>query len=222
MAAQSSSTGSNDEPPDDALDNGRILSLSDGVFAFALTLMVLQFDTPEPAKVAASALSTEVLEQWPSFVAYAITFFVIANYWAVHHRTFRYIRSHDATVIWINILFLLCISFLPFPTDVMGEYDQAAFATIFYALWMTVTSLVLTGLWAYVGHQRRLLHDTCDADTIRYNVCRGLFTAGVFLFSMPFTAIDADLARVTWLLLFPGHYLLARQFPRIRRDAIAV
>src|SRR5688500_1660825 len=95
------------------LDNGRMLSLSDSVFAFAMTLMVLSFDTPDPQRVSNAALRAFILHQWPSLIAYVITFSVVANYWAVHHRTFRYIRSHDMVLVWINIAFLFCISLLP-------------------------------------------------------------------------------------------------------------
>lgn len=109
-------------------DNGRILSLSDSVFAFAMTLMVLQFNTPDPDRVRSGALRGFIVEQWPSLISYGVTFLIVANFWVIHHRTFRYIRAHDTALVWINILFLLCISFLPFPTEVMGEYDRAPFA----------------------------------------------------------------------------------------------
>lgn len=190
-------------------DNSRILSLSDSVFAFAMTLMVLQFDTPTPDKVAVSSLARVVLEQWPSLVSYVITFLVIANYWAIHHRTFRYIKANDAGLVWINILFLLCISFLPFPTDVMGEYDHVSFAVVFYSASMAITSLVLTLLWAYVGRQRRLVHDTVDDRLILFSIWRGLGTAGIFLLSIPIAYVNVPWARTSWLLLIGFHYVMA-------------
>jgi uncharacterized membrane protein len=202
---------------DSSLDNGRIISLSDGIFAFAMTLMVLQFDTPQPDRIAAGALRSYVLNQWPSLISYVISFSVVANYWVIHHRTFRYIKAHDMALIWINIFFLLCISFLPFPTDVLGEYHQTAFAVQFYALSMIITSAALTGLWLYLGRQRRLLHDACDEETVRYNVYRGATVAAVFGLSIPVAHVDAQVAWLCWLLLFPMHRVLTRSF-RNRRD----
>ena len=207
---------------DDQLDNGRIISLSDGVFAFAMTLMVLQFDTPDPERISRGALRSYILDQWPSVVSYAITFFVVANYWVVHHRTFRYIRTHDTALMWINILFLLCISFLPFPTDVMGEYDDTVFAVQFYALAMTVTSAVLTGLWLYLARQRRLLHDTCDERTVRYHIYRGVATSAVFLLSVPVALLNVRVAWLCWTLLFPAHHFLAASLHEEQGDAVAV
>jgi uncharacterized membrane protein len=197
---------------DDDLDNGRIISLSDGVFAFAMTLMVLQFDTPDPERVSPGALRAYILDQWPSLLSYTITFGVIANYWVIHHRTFRYIRTHDTALMWINILFLLCISFLPFPTDVLGDYHETAFAVQFYGLAMAVTSAMLTGLWLYLARQRRLLHDSCDELTVRYQIYRGAATCAVFLLSVATTLLDVRIAWVCWTLLFPAHRLLARSY----------
>ena len=92
---------------DGDFDSARISGLSDSVFAFAMTLMVLQFDTPSPETVAAGRLARDVIRQWQSLLAYVITFLVVASFWVAHHRTFRYIRSSDAAVVWLNILFLL-------------------------------------------------------------------------------------------------------------------
>lgn len=94
-------------------DNDRLISLSDGVFAFAMTLMVLQFDTPAPGRVAAESLRHEILAQWPSLLSYAFTFFVIANYWIVHHQMFNLIRSHNTGPVWLNIAFLFPSPFFP-------------------------------------------------------------------------------------------------------------
>lgn len=205
---------------DDEVDNGRIISLSDGVFAFAMTLMVLQFDTPDPERVSPSALRSDILNQWPSLLSYIITFCVIANYWVIHHRTFRYIRTHDTALMWINILFLLCISFLPFPTDVMGDYHETVFAVQFYGLAMAATSAVMTGLWLYLARQRQLLHDSCDERTVRYHLYRGIATSAVFLLSVAVTLVDVRTAWVCWTLLFPVHQLLAASYRAHQREAV--
>ena len=204
----------------DELDNGRIISLSDGVFAFAMTLMVLQFDTPEPEQVSPGALRAYILDQWPSLISYIITFSVIANYWVIHHRTFRYIRTHDTALMWINTLLLLCISFLPFPTDVMGDYHETVFAVQFYGLAMAITSAVMTGLWLYLARQRRLLHDSCDERTVRYQLHRGVATCAVFLLSVATTLVDVRLAWLCWMLLFPAHRILAPSYRARQVDAL--
>lgn len=196
-------------------DNDRLISLSDGIFAFAMTLMVLQFDMPTPEKVAAGSLRREVLDQWPSLLSYALSFFVIANYWIVHHGMFRMIRSHDAGLVWLNILFLFSISFLPFPTDVMGEYDSDSFAVLFYAVAMSVTSLLSTVIWLYVSRRPRLLAGSVTPALARYHLLRGTGTTAIFLISAGLAEIDLTAARLFWLSLLVYHRALARVF----RDA---
>jgi uncharacterized membrane protein len=193
-------------------DNDRLISLSDGIFAFAMTLMVLQFDMPTPEKVAAGSLRREVLDQWPSLLSYALSFFVIANYWIVHHGMFRMIRSHDAGLVWLNILFLFSISFLPFPTDVMGEYASNSFAVLFYAIAMSVTSLLSTAIWLYVSRRPRLLAGSVTPALARYHLLRGIGTTAIFLISAGLAEVSIIAARLFWLSLLVYHRALVRMF----------
>ncbi len=193
-------------------DNDRIISLSDGIFAFAMTLMVLQFDLPTPARVAAGQLRHDILSQWPSLISYAISFFVIANYWIVHHRMFRLIRTHDTGLMWLNIIFLFSISFLPFPTDVMGDYRETPFAIDFYAVAMAMTSLLSTATWWYVCSHPRLLVGGVTEDLARYHRLRGIGVTAVFLTSAGLAQIDTTLAQCSWFALFPLLYVLSRVY----------
>jgi uncharacterized membrane protein len=193
-------------------DNDRLISLSDGIFAFAMTLMVLQFDMPTPEKVAAGSLRREVLDQWPSLLSYALSFFVIANYWIVHHGMFRMIRSHDMGLVWLNILFLFSISFLPFPTDVMGEYASNSFAVLFYAIAMSVTSLLSTAIWLYVSRRPRLLAGSVTPALARYHLLRGIGTTAIFLISAGLAEVSIIAARLFWLSLLVYHRALVRMF----------
>ncbi|MGE3601539.1 MAG: TMEM175 family protein, partial [Dehalococcoidia bacterium] len=194
----------------------RIISLSDGIFAFAMTLMVLQFDLPSPDTVAAGELRRDILDQWPALFSYAVSYFVIANYWIVHHRMFRLIRTHDAWLMWINVAFLFSISFLPFPTDVMGEYRDQPFAIVFYALAMAATSLLSTVEWWYVSNRRRLLVSGVTRELARYHLLRGICVMTVFLVSAVLARIDTTLAQFSWLALFPVLFALSRVY----RDAL--
>ncbi len=203
-------------------DNARIIGLSDSIFAFAMTLMVLQFDTPSPDRVAAGRLARDVIEQWPSLLSYMFTFLIVASFWVAHHRTFRFVRSVDAPLVWLNIFFLLSISFLPFPTEVAGEYGETAFAAIFYAASMSVTSLLLTMIWIYVTRQRHLLHRGADERVVQYYLYRGLGISAIFLLSIPLTTLDANIARGFWLLLFVYLQVLGRLYRDVRGQILGI
>lgn len=95
---------------------GRILALSDGVFAIALTLLVLEIAVP--ATTSDARLPKALLGLWPRYIAYLLSFVVIARFWVTHRLTFRLIGCGDDTLVWLNLLLLMFVAFLPFPTAV--------------------------------------------------------------------------------------------------------
>jgi len=189
--------------------NDRIISLSDGVFAFAMTLMVLQLRTPDPATTSSGELRESITSQWPALLSYGLTFYVIATYWLVHHRLFRFIRGHDGGLVWMNVFFLFIISFLPFPTEIMGEYSDVSFASAFYAISMAIASLMVTVMWLYVSHRPHLLVGPVTPGHFRYNLLRGIGVATIFLVSAVIAQWSPAVARLFWLVLVPFHRILA-------------
>src|SRR5215204_4385331 len=125
-------------PPAPPASDGRVLSLSDGVFAFALTLMVLTVTVPTPASVPSADLAAAVRRQWPEFASYAVSFLVVAVFWFAHRRLFRLVVADDGPSGWLNIAFLFAVTFLPYPTDMAGNYGDSRFAIVFYAVSMVV------------------------------------------------------------------------------------
>ena len=103
---------------------GRILALSDGVFAIALTLLIL--DIAVPATTSDDDLTKVLLDLWPRYLAFALSFLVISRFWVIHRQAFRLIVRGDPALVWLNLLLLLFISFLPFPTAVLGDAHRVA------------------------------------------------------------------------------------------------
>jgi uncharacterized membrane protein len=100
-------------------------SISDAVFAIAITLLVLDIRVPEiPERLVVEQLPQRLYELRPKYLSYVLSFVVILMYWMAHHSTFRAIRCYDRVLIWLNSLFLMCIAFLPFPTSLLGEYGD--------------------------------------------------------------------------------------------------
>ena len=93
----------------------RILALSDGIFAFSLTLLALSLVVPKLTAGQSNAeLSEKLAEEIPSFFVYFWSFFVVSFYWFAHHRVFRYIKRYDSLMMWLNIIFLMFITLVPF------------------------------------------------------------------------------------------------------------
>src|SRR5437660_9370808 len=97
----------------------RLMFFSDGVFAIAITLLVLQITVPIPG-LSEHQLGDALRHLGPKYFGFVLSFLVIGRYWMAHHRVFEYIKRFDMPLVWLNLAFLLLIAFLPFPTAVLG------------------------------------------------------------------------------------------------------
>ena len=146
---------------------GRLEAFSDGVFAIAITLLVLEISVPERDF---ENLWKGIVDQWPSYLAYATSFITIGGLWAMHHAIFRRLASADGVVIRLNILLLMLVSFLPFPTKLVAEAihltSAERAAVIFYGLVLLSISIVTAVLWRYVVSHRDLLEPEVTDDVV--------------------------------------------------------
>lgn len=192
----------------------RIQFFSDAVFAIAMTLLVLEIRLPEGAE---DDLGAALLELWPFYLAYVLSFAITALNWVTHHRKFRYIRRFDEGLIRINLLLLLVVAFVPFPTSVMAEHGDQTAAIVLYA--GTVAALSLIQLWIWVhAYRAGLMEKDVDREVFLY-VCLNLVPAPlVFLVSIPLAIAVPGWTPFFWILIWPVSALLSAIFvPRITR-----
>ena len=151
------------------LDNywgtGRTEAFSDGVFAIAITLLILEISVPETAF---DNLWRGIAEQWPSYLAYATSFITIGGIWLAHHGIFRRLQFANTPLMLINLLLLMAVSFLPFPTKLLAEAihnpDAERAAVIFYGGSLLVISCLISALWGSVARDRHLLRPEVSAE----------------------------------------------------------
>jgi uncharacterized membrane protein len=143
---------------DEYWGTGRTEAFSDGVFAIAITLLVLEISVPESAF---DDLWSGIAEQWPSYLAYATSFLAIGGIWIAHHGIFRRLQYANRELMLINLVLLMATAFLPFPTKLMAEAihdkDAVRAGVIFYGGALLATSLLLGLMWASVARDRRVL-----------------------------------------------------------------
>jgi uncharacterized membrane protein len=145
------------------METSRVEAFSDGVFAIAITLLILAVGIEQG--ISAGDLKQQLLhELWPAYIAYAVSFLTVGIMWANHHQIFRHFARVDRPLLLLNILLLMCISFTPFPTRVVAQHikssaDREA-AAILYGTTMTVTAICFFSLWMYGS--RRLLRPDAD------------------------------------------------------------
>ena len=152
-------------------DTGRIEAFSDGVFAIAITLLILDVRVPHPPGAEAVPLRAALLGLWPSYLALLLSFVMIGIYWANHHYIFKLFEKTDHGLNLLNLLFLLCISFLPFPTAVLGDYllDKAnqTTAAAFYAMGLLLPAASWLLMWLYASWGQRLVSRRLEPGFLR-------------------------------------------------------
>ena len=142
----------------DRWGTGRIEAFSDGVFAIAITLLILEISVPESEF---GNLWRGIGDQWPSYLAYATSFITIGGLWMIHHAIFRRLQYANAWVMRVNLLLLMAVSFLPFPTRLMAEAirntDAERAAVIFYGGSLLVIALLVSAMWRVIVRDRELI-----------------------------------------------------------------
>lgn len=164
---QSSTSGSSEikssKPLVGVPGNERILALSDGVFAIVITLLVLEIKVPE---VAAGELTHALYEAVPKILSHIVSFVVLGIYWVGHHNVFQHIKRHDRALLWLNILFLLSVASMAYPTGLIVQYPDQRSAIILYAATLIVGGLTLDLIWRHATKDHRLVSETMQPDFI--------------------------------------------------------
>jgi TMEM175 potassium channel family protein len=176
----------------------RLLALSDGVFAIALTLLVVSVRI-EPG-VTAADLPQALRDLRPEFFAYALSVAVIGAFWVNHHRSFRQIVGVDVGLLWLNIAYLGVVAFIPFPTDVLGRYGDQTSAVILYASVIAAAAFLGWCLYAYARGRHLLATDRGTSD---HAAARSLRIGAVFAASIPVALWSPSAARAVWIAVIP-------------------
>jgi uncharacterized membrane protein len=163
------------------VEKSRLEAFSDGVFAIAITLLVLEIVVPhieEPGE-----LGQAILDLWPSYLAYATSFLTIGIMWINHHTVFRQLGEVDHRFLFINLGLLMCISFVPFPTTLLADYawgGNGEAAALTYGITLTITALFFNLLWRYAAWNNRLIR--YDADPREVDGISRAYLPGPFMY----------------------------------------
>ncbi len=199
----------NSEEHQNDLGTQRIEAFSDGVFAIAVTLLIIEIGVPhlEGGQTLADALK----ELWPSYGAYVLSFLMIGIYWANHHFLFKLFTRTDHVFLMLNVFFLMCIAFLPFPTAVLGEYlrdsEQRDVAVSLYAIGLLLPAASWFSVWL-CARSRGLIDEQLAPRYVRFLTLEYLFSNIFYASALAISFLNAWLALalvvgLTLLYLFP-------------------
>ena len=188
-------------------DTGRFEAFSDGVFAIAATLLVLEFSV-KTGKFA-PPLDRQLLHLWPSYLAYVTSFVTIGIIWMNHHHTVSLIGRTDRTFLFLNIVLLLTIAFLPFPTKLVAQFlghDGEKAAALAYTATFVLMSVIYNAWWRYASGGRRLIAEGVPDSALR--AISRAFNPGVPMYAVTFlVAFFSPLAAVVLTFAIAAFYL---------------
>jgi uncharacterized membrane protein len=182
----------------------RIVFFSDAVIAIAITLLVLEIKLPPMPENADNAALVEALfSVGPKISAYVVSFLVVGMFWYAHHLRFRFIRRYDLRLIWLNMLFLMAIGFVPFATAVHSEHVLPAAAAVYDGT-MAVVALLSAAVWGYAIRRDRLVSPGLDPRIRRQSLVSPLLLAGIFIGAGIVAQFDPPTGHWVLLLLIPA------------------
>ena len=164
------------------METSRLEAFSDGVIAIAITLLVLEIHVPEAPP---GQLGRALLEQWPSYAAYVVSFAVIGIMWVNHHRIFHLVATVDRPLLFINLMLLMFIALFPFPTALLAEHlrsggGDAQLAAAVYSANATGCAIAFNLMWRWIVRDERLIHRHISVQALQRGTRR--FTLGLIVY----------------------------------------
>ncbi len=204
----------------------RLVFFSDAVFAIAITLLVIDLRLPDGASIGGSRDLLQALGSLaPRLVGMVVSFVVIGSLWVSHHRFFRLVQSFDTGLLVLNLVFLLFVASLPFPTAVVGRHSVIPEAEALYAAWVAAAGLAKLGMWLHASRRGRLLVPGLGGREIALTTLGFAMPGAVFMVSVPLAWVHWIAPILAWNLAplgyLAGRSLVGRPGPRAGAAAVA-
>jgi uncharacterized membrane protein len=213
MASRSSEARPAPQYPRGKEEFGRVLAFSDGLFAIAMTLLVVGIAVPTLQHADDVGDMAEALGDLSgNFISFFISFAVIGRYWAAHHQFFSQLRGADGGLIAINLIYLCFIAFLPFPTALLGEYFENPLSIVIYAVNVGAISALEVVEFRH-AYRHDLIERPIPPDVYRWGVRASLSPVAFFVLSVPVAFVDTGFAAGCWFLTVPFGLALNRRKP---------
>lgn len=191
-----------------------VISFSDAVFAFAITLMAISIDIPDlPPDLSQSQLLERLrYDMYPQFEDYILSFAVIAIFWIAYHQVFNHVKGSPVSMVYLNLLFLLLITLLSMTTSFVINYASYQIPYIIYNVLVIMTSSLLVLIWWYATKGHRIVDKDMDKLFIKGTFFLLLSIPIIFGISIIISFINLDIAQYFWLGLIPVNVLIRYRY----------
>ncbi len=190
-----------------------VISFGDAIFAFAITLMTLSIDIPDlPPNLTESELLGRLYELYPKVEDYIISFAVIGIFWISYHQIFNFITRSHIAMVYLNLLFLLLITFLSITTSLVIDYGSYQISYVIYCVVVIMASSLLALIWWYATKDYRLVDKDIHPLFVRGLTVNLLLVPFVFCISILVSFFDLNIAQYFWLIIVPLNIAVRRKY----------
>jgi uncharacterized membrane protein len=204
----------------DTVEFARVLTFNDGLYAIAMTLLIVSIAVPTISDSnSVSDLADALNDLTPNFISFFISFVVIGRYWMAHHLFVSLLGAMDQAFIFLNLIYLAFIAFLPFPTALLGEYFENPLSVAIYATNVAIVSGMEVALFRR-AYRADLLRQRLTPEVYRYGVIASLSPVLFFVLSIPFAFLSTTLAVAMWFLAVPFGLAINRRAPEGTRNLL--
>lgn len=189
-----------------------LVTFSDAVFAFALTLMALTIGIPDlESSLSEQQLTERLYEMIPQIEGYILSFFIIALFWITYHQVFNHIRGSYISIVYLNLVFLLLITILSISTSLVVSFDKYQISYLIYYTVVVMTSSLILLIWWYALRIKAISQDIHPLYKKGMLIQLGMFPI-VFSLSLLTSYISLDIAQYFWLVIIPVFILIRQKF----------
>src|SRR5687767_1261806 len=190
-----------------------VISFSDAIFAFAITLMALSIDIPDlPSNLTQSELLDELYGLYPQFESYIISFAVIAIFWVSYHQVFNHIKGSHITMVYLNLLFLLLVTLLSLSTSLVITYGTYQIPYVIYCLIVIMTSSLLATIWWHATRNKLLVDKNLHPLFIKGVLVNLISIPIVFTISIIISFVNLEIAQYFWLIIATLNITIKRRY----------
>lgn len=195
------------------INTDRIIKFSDAIIGFSITLLVIAIDVPE--LMDSENIKQSLQDLWPKLLVFAISFFVVARFWISHLRLVNYVKRFNYPLLWLNLIFLLFIVFIPFSTALYGTHSDNLVATIIYMASLALASFLCSLMWRYISRHRDLTYKEKYEDEIISNSYRQMWAVTIsFIACIIFSLLFTNEIHYVWIFYVIINIIIGRSIDK--------
>jgi uncharacterized membrane protein len=193
------------------ISKNRLETMVDGIFAIAMTILVLGIDPPKPdISQAQEVLPNQIFDIIPEIFIFIIAFLILAGFWLDHHHQFHFVRTVDSRLLWINIFLLISVVLIPFSTDVAGDYSAILIAVLLFHINILIVGLIFTYHLHYISQSKYLLDPEADSKSLKVLFHQSLLIPGIALLAAIISFVNPSVSLLVYLIIPFARYFVER------------